>query len=211
MDSLQAFDEGALYWFETHNTPWLTSVLRAATHLGGNYVTLAVTLGGALALFWGRRPRTAVCLMAVALLSYLLSEGVRAAVARPRPDVRWARIKRPASASFPSGHTFDATAIYGALALTAARAVRRRLAQALIVLAGLGVAAVVGVSRVYLGVHYPLDVVGGWAGGLGFAFLALWADQRWGYRAPQAPDGFPSPPEGGPASEAIRAAGPGPA
>jgi undecaprenyl-diphosphatase len=74
-------------------------------------------------------------------------------------------------------------AIYGAIALVVARSLRRPGARAAVLAAGFGLPFLVGLTRVYLGVHYPLDVLAGWTAGLIWALLARAAVDRWEPRA----------------------------
>ena len=111
-------------------------------------------LGVAVAV-WLRRPSVAFVVPGVVLLADLAASGLKVATDRPRPEETLAGIDvlvtSPSTASFPSGHaaTSFAAAVVLSLALPA-------LAPAFVALA-----AAVGVSRLYVGVHYPLDVVGG--------------------------------------------------
>ena len=90
---------------------------------------------------------------------------------RPRPDLV-EHLTHATSSSFPSGHaTLSATA-YLTLGLLMAQAHRRRRVKGLILLGAVAVTVLVGVSRVYLGVHWPTDVFAGWC--LGAAWAALW-------------------------------------
>jgi undecaprenyl-diphosphatase len=79
----------------------------------------------------------------------------------------------PSGFSFPSAHSASSVALYALLAFILARAARGSTRTALVV-AGLAVAAAVGVSRVYLGAHYPTDVLAGWLTG-GVLAAASWA------------------------------------
>ena len=124
----------------------------------------------ALLLAWGRRSQAG--LLAATLLAGLLAQVVlKALLSRPRPPAAFALIKLPASASFPSGHALMSLLFAGVIVFVLWRAlpgVRERMATvsvaALIVLA-------VGLSRVYLGAHWPSDVIASWS--LGMAILVL--------------------------------------
>jgi membrane-associated phospholipid phosphatase len=152
-------------------TPDLTRVMWASTLLGDGLVVAALTvLGCALFLLWGRRAR-ALYLASVVASGAALQAIVKLVVQRERPPVDLMLIAVPGGWSYPSGHTVSSLLLLGALAFLAARGlpgVRRRLVS--ITLAVVGV-TMVGVSRVYLGVHWPTDVLAAWA--LGAAWLAL--------------------------------------
>ncbi len=176
METLHAMDQGLLYRFETVDWPWLGPILRGATHLGDPPVLAAAVSLLALAFLGMGRRRAAVCLAGAALLGWGVLNGTRVYVQRPRPDLVWRRVPElPRTWAFPSGHTLESMAIYLTAALLAARRLRPWPA-ALVIAAALALSVLIGLSRVYLGVHYPLDVVGGWLAGLGCALLACWAD-----------------------------------
>jgi undecaprenyl-diphosphatase len=107
-----------------------------------------------------------------AVAGWLLSAGLKRLVARPRPPVaEWAG--HASGFAFPSGHASTATAGYVVLAVLAAERVTNRRARWATYAAGFVVAGAVGVSRVVLAVHWPTDVLGGWALGLCIAALVL--------------------------------------
>jgi undecaprenyl-diphosphatase len=179
LDTLQAIDQGLLYRFGSLHHPWLNETLRALTRLGDPEVLWVAALLLVVAFALAGQRRATLCLGAAALLCLGLIEGTKWFVNRPRPDVAWRLIELPSSASFPSGHALGTVAVYGTAALLMARRLpQRRLGVSLVVLTVL-TSLMVGASRSYLGVHYPLDVLGGWAAGLGCALLAFWADGHW--------------------------------
>jgi undecaprenyl-diphosphatase len=181
---LQSLDLGTLYFFQTHRLPVLTEGMIGATYLGNTGVFWSAVLLFAIGfLAWGRW-RSAVLLTAIAFVSWQVNESVKGLVRRPRPEegVR-PPIPVPHSFSFPSGHAQNAMAVYGTAALLAARGMRRQWAV-LLIAAGMAMALLVGTSRLYLGVHYLTDVVGGWIAGLAFALLARWLDELWANQAP---------------------------
>ncbi len=149
---------------------WFTDVNEAVTALGSAPMTLAVALIAAAALGMGRRwPELAVLLAAVAL-THIAVPVLKEVLDRPRPD---GALVGAEGASWPSGHAAYAI-IYPWLALTAVMRLRPGLTHGMVlVVAGALLAAAIGLSRVYLRVHYLSDVNAGAA--LGVAMFALCA------------------------------------
>jgi undecaprenyl-diphosphatase len=139
--------------FRVKWTP-LTAVMRAFTIVGTAGFLWGVLAGGAF-LFTGLRPSHLLVPWVAVALSWTFAEGAKYLVNRARPFIDDTEVapltKTPSSSSFPSGHS--ATAAAGAMALSA---VYPSFAPAL-VLSGF----LVALSRVYLGVHYPFDVLAG--------------------------------------------------
>ncbi len=149
---------------------WLTDVAEVVTALGSTAVTLLVTLA-ALAFFAFRRRwiELVVTLVAVAI-TFLGVWELKEYIGRPRPADPLINVD---GNSYPSGHAAHSV-IYPWLALTLVLRLHRGIANATaIVVAGVLLAAAIGLSRVYLGVHYLSDVSGGWA--LGVSAFALCA------------------------------------
>ncbi|HTU16499.1 MAG TPA: phosphatase PAP2 family protein [Gemmataceae bacterium] len=212
MESVQAADEGTLFWFENHHSLVGDKIMKVITHVGDPKAVIAVVAVAVILFFLAGRRRTALVMLLASLLGLGIAQSMKYVVKRERPDVAWRLVTRPHTPSFPSGHSLNSMAIYGSLALLAARHARRRLLAGLILAAGFAVPLAIGFSRPYLGVHYPTDVLAGWTAGLACAMLALWADQRWGDRELFAPPVTPlaapqplSPSTAG--SEGIRRAG----
>lgn len=152
---------------------WLREVGVDFTALGSVAVLVLFTavVGGFL-LLHGRRPL--VWLLAAALAGGLaLNSGLKYFYDRARPDVV-PHLREVATPSFPSGHASLSAVVYLTLGVIAARVVQTATAKAYCVFAAFLLSALVGMSRVYLGVHYPTDVLAGWAIGLTWA-LACWA------------------------------------
>jgi undecaprenyl-diphosphatase len=140
-------------WVVEHRVSWLDQVFVWLSKLGVfGWVFLVVALAAAVML---RRPQVLVLTLAAAIVGDLLARGLQAAIDRQRPPVLPGEphrlISLPSSASFPSGH---ATVAF-ACAVTLALAVPRIAVPVLVL------AAAIAYSRVYLGVHYPLDVIAG--------------------------------------------------
>ena len=140
-------------WVVHHRAGGLDQVFVSLSNVGRlGFVFLGIALVAAVAL---RRPQIFVLTLAADVVADLLSTGIKAAVDRQRPHLSHPLVKLPTDGSFPSGHTSVAFACAVMLALTVPR-----LAIPVLVLA-----AAIGYSRLYLGVHYPLDVLAGAAVG----------------------------------------------
>jgi undecaprenyl-diphosphatase len=155
--------------------------MRDVTGLGGVTVITLVTLVALLAFLMHRRRWHSAILAGTVLLAFASSEGLKALYGRPRPDL----VPHGAyvySASFPSGHSTLSAATYLTLAMLIASLEPNRGTKLMVfVLAGLLVLAI-GVSRVYLGVHWPSDVLAGWCLGAAWALAAWMVLLRFGGR-----------------------------
>lgn len=136
---------------------------RLVTQGGGGLVLLLLSVA-ILGIIAARRPRVAL-VVAVALVAMSLgTDLVKVIVARPRPP--GANPALFSGYSFPSGHALQSTVVYGLTALIAWHGRHSTPAWAGIAVIASALALLVGLSRVALGVHYPSDVVGGWAAGI---------------------------------------------
>jgi undecaprenyl-diphosphatase len=195
---VRAFDRAVLLAMREPADPadplgprWVEEMGRDLTALGGVAVLTLVSVAASLFLWMARRPR-AVALLLVAFvggqaLSLLLKRGY----ARPRPDL----VPHESfvyTASFPSGHSMMSAVVYLTLGALLARVLPRRRMKLLVMVCALGATLLTGVSRVYVGVHWPTDVLAGWAIGASWA-VGCWlvADLLDRRRARGAP------PEGG--------------
>ncbi len=150
--------------------------------LGSGAVTGLVTLIAVLFLLVARKPRLALLLVVCALGTLVAMELLKGLYERPRPTVV-THIDPPGGMSFPSGHSMIASALYPMLAVLIARALPERRLQRFAVAIGALLALLVGVTRMYLGVHYPSDVLGGWTAGATWALACGVLARRLGYRA----------------------------
>ena len=142
---------------------WLTAAVTGITDMASTHVVLALTALGVILLVAVGHLRGALALGLSVLGTQVVVAIVKAIVSRPRPDAELSIID-PSGYSFPSGHSASAVALYITLALVAASIWRPRWRVAAFVAAGLLV-ALVGLSRIYLGAHYPTDVLAGWLTG----------------------------------------------
>jgi undecaprenyl-diphosphatase len=155
---------------------WLPGAMRDLTALGSWPVLTFFVLAVAGAL-GARRQYHALALLLVATVGgILLNEFLKGVFARPRPAAAL-HLTEVRSMSFPSGHAMESAIIYLTLAAVLARLVRTRVLQMYFVGHAVALTFVVGLSRVYLGVHYPSDVLAGWTAGLAWSLLC-WAAAR---------------------------------
>lgn len=174
-------DRAVLASLYAGDSPAWAQVARAVTELGSFPVVMTLAALGALLLAWRREPRAALLLLALPLSSGLAVELLKRWIGRLRPHDQEHMLVQVQSYAFPSGHTANATVVWLGLALLLVRGPRARLfaigAAALLAVA-------IGLSRNMLGVHWPSDVVGGWA--LGLFWILLLARLA---RVPLSPSG----------------------
>jgi membrane protein DedA with SNARE-associated domain/membrane-associated phospholipid phosphatase len=163
-------DETATRVAEALHCGFMTGFSKVVTFLGSGGFVWALTAACAAALAWRRRWTELCVLVAGMALIQLGSHEIKAAVGRPRPP---GGLVDASGSSFPSGHAAHSV-IYVWAATTIVVRLRPGMARAaLVVVAGIVLTALVGLSRVYLSVHYLSDVSGGWA--LGAACFSICA------------------------------------
>jgi undecaprenyl-diphosphatase len=166
--------------------PWVEEAARDITALGGvAFLTLLVTLVVIHFLLRGKW-RTGAFLAFVVVAGTLISNALKAFFDRPRPDLTG--IVHVATASFPSGHAAISAVTYLSLGVVLARASDKRRLKVFYIVAAIFLTAIVGLSRLYLGVHYPTDVAAGWALGSAWAILCALATAPGGQETPMERD-----------------------
>jgi undecaprenyl-diphosphatase len=151
---------------------WIETSLLDLTAIGGPTVLGLVTVFVIGFLVLQTRYRTAVVVAISSLSGEILNDVMKQFFNRPRPTIV-PHLRVAFSTSFPSGHAMESAIVYLTLAAILMRAAERRLTKAYILSIAVLLTALVGTSRVYLGVHYPTDVIGGWT--VGF----MWASICW--------------------------------
>jgi undecaprenyl-diphosphatase len=155
-------------------TPWAVQASDVLAVVGGLGVSTAATVVAVLVLLLARRPWIALNLALIAALAPFLTDRLKDAVERPRPQWAVALAEPPPGDpwSFPSGHATAGIAVWLAVGVALASLLRSETAQAWLVLpfAVLGIA--IGLSRIVLGLHWPSDVLAGFALAAAVAALA---------------------------------------
>jgi undecaprenyl-diphosphatase len=149
----------------------IEEAVRDITALGGTAVIVLVMAVGVLAFGFHGRWRHAAVLAGTVFAGWIASDVLKALFSRPRPDLV-AHGAYVYSASFPSGHSTLSAATYLTLAILVASLEPKRRTKGLVWALALLLLFTIGLSRVYLGVHWPSDVLGGWCLGASLAFIA---------------------------------------
>ena len=177
-DPLTIVDVLIAEWFHNHATPWLTVAMTFFTNLHGTVpITIAVIVTGAY-LIWTRRYAWLNGLVLTVPFGMLLNVVMKYAFHRARPVFDDPLLVQ-SSYSFPSGHVAGATLFYGFLAVMLVTHVTAWRARFAIVLTALMMIALVGLTRLYLGVHYFSDVLAGFAEGVAWLALVLISIDTW--------------------------------
>ncbi|RYZ98946.1 MAG: phosphatase PAP2 family protein, partial [Moraxellaceae bacterium] len=156
---------------------WVEEIGRDFTALGGNAVLTLLTLATVGFLIFEGKRRIAVVVLVATMGALSVSTALKYSFDRERPDlVPHGSVVY--TASFPSGHSMLAASTYLTLGALLARVQQRRRMKVYILLVAITLTVLVGISRVYLGVHWPTDVMAGWIAGAGWA-LMCWLLARW--------------------------------
>ena len=205
--STQRLDDYALRALRQRDDPskpigpkWLGEIGRDLTALGGIAALTLITLSVAGFLLIRRQYSAALLVIVATLGGLILSTIMKHAFDRPRPDIV-PHLSDVYTSSFPSGHSMMSATVYLTLGALLARFVEQRRLKLYFLSVALLLTFLVGVSRVYMGVHYPTDVLAGWTAGLVWATLcwlvARYLQKRGAVEAPQgarAEEHCPRPP-----------------
>ncbi|HTF89610.1 MAG TPA: phosphatase PAP2 family protein [Planctomycetota bacterium] len=173
----------------TYGPPWVGEVVRDFTALGGfaaiTFLTLAVA--GGLAL--NGKGRTALTALSAVIGGFAINYALKELFHRARPDLV-PHGSYVSSSSFPSGHSLLSAVTYLTLGAVLARVQPTKALKIYVFALAAILTGLVGMSRVYLGVHWPSDVLAGWTAGLIWAALVWWITlrfQRKGTIEPEPP------------------------
>jgi undecaprenyl-diphosphatase len=160
-------------WVKHLDAPkWFDEIMRDCTAFGGVFVLTLTTL--AVGVYFGAKRlwHALAFLMTSVIGAFILSMCLKRLFNRPRPDI----IEHGSytyTTSFPSGHAMLSAAVWLTLGVLLARLEKSPWLKAYFILLGLFISFMAGISRVWLGVHWPTDVLAGWAGGTVWA-IACW-------------------------------------
>ena len=180
----QAFDRWVVQAMRDPNNladpigpPWVEEMARDVTALGGlAWITMA-TVVIAIYLWLDDKTHMAVFVVAATASGAIVSMLLKSLFSRPRPDLV-PHLSHVYTSSFPSGHSMLAAVVYLTLGSLLASVIGNLKLKIYVLCVAVLLTVFVGVSRIYLGVHYPTDVLGGWLAGLVWALLCWLVARR---------------------------------
>jgi len=179
----QAFDESILLALREPGDmsnpigpAWLEYGFADITALGGYAVLTLLVAGVAIYLVSAGKRGSALVVVGAVVSGTVLSTLLKMGFDRPRPDLV-SHLSHAQNSSFPSGHAMVSAITYLTLGVLLARVHSQRMTKVIVMSFAIVLTLLIGASRVYLGVHWPTDVLAGWA--LGAAWAALWWLMAW--------------------------------
>ncbi|MBZ9772957.1 phosphatase PAP2 family protein [Mesorhizobium sp. CO1-1-8] len=190
-----AFDTEILLAFRQAGRPdspigplWLQGAMRDITSLGSGSVLVLIVTAVIVYLLLIRRPATALFIFVAVAGGQVLSSLLKAGIDRPRPELV-SHLVNETTLSFPSGHAMLSAVTYLTLGALAARFLPGRTTKIYVLSLAVLTTLLVGISRIYLGVHWPSDVLAGWCAGFVWAMLCWLSARVWQRWRGQRPDG----------------------
>jgi membrane-associated phospholipid phosphatase len=161
-----AFDLAGRAAVRSWQTDRLSDIMWAASVYGAPRRLFPLSIAAGAAFLWRGWHRGAWLVVVTLTGAAVLDVGLKRLFARARPEAFFEYYPTPGSFSFPSGHALFATCFFGGIAVLLSHRLKSRAGQAGVWLIALVMIGLIGMSLVYLGVHYPTDVIGGFAVGV---------------------------------------------
>ena len=172
------FDQALISSIQGFETPTLTFLMKFFTHIGSFPSVFVICLSASFFLYYVLKHRLELILFAsVVLGTPIINQILKQFFHRARPDLH--RLIEIGGYSFPSGHAMNAFAVYGIITFLLWRHIPSRIGRTILILISSGFIIMIGTSRIYLGVHYPSDIIGGYFAGGFWLSIAIWVFQRY--------------------------------
>lgn len=170
------FDSIIISWIQGLEAPWLTSVMHVFTFIGSTPTVIVIFLISLFIQFKFLHHRKEIVVFLILLLGTVgWNQLLKIIYQRERPTLH--RLIEETGYSFPSGHSMAAFALYASLAFLLWRHLSTKTSRTMVILISICMILLIGISRIYLGVHYPSDVIGAYfASGCWFTFI-VWIFQ----------------------------------
>jgi len=176
--SIYHFDSTVIYFIQGLESPAITSIMKIITFLGSSVFIILLSISILYFLYKVLNHRSELILFVAALIgSNILCVLLKLFFHRARPDLH--RLIEISGYSFPSGHATNAMTVYGILAFILWRNIRTKTGRSLLIIVSLIMILLIGISRIYLGVHFPSDVIAGYFTGGFWISTAIWYYQRY--------------------------------
>lgn len=175
---IHRFDDNLIGWVQGMESPGMTKWMRVFTWIGSGrpVITITIMFMIVLYIFLGHR-RELLFLAAVIAGSAMLNTLLKLAFQRARPTIH--RIAEANGYSFPSGHSMAAFSLYGGLAFLIWKHIPTATGRVMMIIVSAALILAIGLSRVYLGVHYPSDIAGGYFLSGSWLAICIWFYQRY--------------------------------
>ncbi|WOV87408.1 phosphatase PAP2 family protein [Sporosarcina oncorhynchi] len=172
LETINDFDSTIINIVQGWEADWLTPIMKVFTFIGSTkFVLFLIAVGFAILLF-AVRNRAEAFLFFIALGGTgALNQTLKFIFKRERPDIH--RLIEETGFSFPSGHTMMAFSLYAVIAYLLWRHIRTAASKVLLLFVAIFMFAMIGISRIYLGVHYPSDIAGGVAASAFWMIIAI--------------------------------------
>jgi undecaprenyl-diphosphatase len=175
---LVRFDSMVITFIQGFEAPWLTSAMKFFTYIGTIRFIAILSIFVLLFLVAVLKHRMEVLIyLAAVFCTPILNRLLKLYFQRERPDLY--RLIDIGGYSFPSGHAMNAFSFYGILVFLIWRHIPSRWGRSAVILIGSFMIAAIGLSRIYLGVHYPSDIIGGYFASGYWLITVIWVFQRY--------------------------------
>ncbi|MFP3511908.1 phosphatase PAP2 family protein [Peribacillus sp. SIMBA_075] len=172
------FDEVVIALVQGLESPLLTSIMKFFTYIGSTSALIILSLFILFFLYKVLKHRLELILFSAVIIgSPLLNFMVKLFFRRARPDLH--RLIEIGGYSFPSGHAMNAFSLYSILTFLLWRHITAKWARVLLILFSMSMILSIGISRIYLGVHYPSDIIAGYLAGGFWISISIWFFQRY--------------------------------
>lgn len=175
---IAVFDSTIISFVQGLESPPLTRVMKFFTNIGAGWPVVLISVLVMWFLYKVLHHRKELILfVAVVAGSTILNDVLKRLFQRARPSLH--RIVEANGFSFPSGHSMAAFSLYGIIAFLLWRHMPTAIGRGMLIMFSAAMIMIIGVSRIYLGVHYPSDVIGGFLASGAWLSAAIWFYQRY--------------------------------
>lgn len=160
------FDQATLHWMHAHQELWLLPIAKTLAFMGSPPTIMGIAVVGVITGLVWHKVRGAAWTLPIAVVGAgIIIQGIKLEFHRPRPTL-YHQLIPETGYSFPSGHSLIAIVVYGLLGYFAMHLVKGHGKRTVVALITVLLILAIGISRPYVQVHYPSDVLAGWAAGL---------------------------------------------